>query len=264
MSQPPFKRAPAPSEPRHRRPRGATKKPANQILERVRSSMSDVSLLDLALTHASFSATSTRTNYERLEFLGDAVLGLVVVEYIYGKFPDAPEGPLARLKASLVSAETLSDIATEFTLLEHARLGEMSRAQREMARKNVGADLVESLIGAVYLDQGLEAARTLIFELYGERLKTATLGVTGARDAKTELHELVQGTLHERPAYHVLRTEGMPHARQFLVEVRIREHACGQAWGPNHKGAEQGAAAKALEAIHKGEIELVKLEPPQQ
>lgn len=234
-------------------------------LQRLHETMNDPALLDYALTHASHSGSASgRENYERLEFLGDAVLGLIVVEHIYARFPDAAEGPLARLKASLVSAETLSDVATEHSLFEAVKLGDMPKSQMEMARKNVGADVVESIIGAVYLDQGYETARSLVFELFGPRLAGATLKVTGARDAKTTLHELVQGELHERPHYHVLEEEGPPHARRFLIEVRIRGHQCGQEWGTSHKNAEQGAAALALEAIEKGEIVLENLPPHQQ
>lgn len=252
-----FRRASAPKS----RVKGAEVSP---ILGEIRARMHDPSLLEMALTHASSTATSTQINYERLEFLGDAVLGLVVVELIYHKFPDASEGSLARLKATLVSAQTLSEVATDHSFFEAARLGDMPRSQLEMARKNVGADIVESIIGAVYLDQGLEAARSLIYELFGDRFDKATLGQTGARDAKTELHELVQGTLHDRPAYHVVQQEGLAHARQFLVEVRIRNVVCGSAWGSNHKSAEQGAATEALAAIQKGQLDLEKLEAPQQ
>lgn len=233
-------------------------------LEEIRRSMRDPALLDLALTHASHaSVREPAGSYERLEFLGDAVLGMVVVEHIYAAFPRAAEGPLARLKSALVSTESLSAIATEFGFFEAAQLGDMPKHQLDMARKSVGADLVESIIGAVYLDQGLEAARALIQRLFGARLQDATLGAEGARDAKTALHEKVQGALQERPSYHVLREEGPAHARRFYVEVRIRNIPRGAAWGTSHKSAERAAAEEALEAIARGEIVLEK-HPPQE
>lgn len=234
----------------------ASNRKASAFLERVRADMRDDALLTQALTHASSGAGE---NYERLEFLGDAVLGLVIVEQIFRDFPNAPEGPLARLKAHLGSTEVLSDVAEEFGLVDAAYLGDMPKSQLERARTNVGAALVESIIGAVYLDRGLTAARLLTEELLGARLAHATIKQTGARDAKTQLHELVQGVLHDRPSYHLLKEEGPSHAREFLIEVRIDGKACGKAWGTRRKSAEQGAAAHALQAIEQGDIDLAKL-----
>lgn len=227
------------------------------FLERVRSEMRDTALLNEALTHASYNADR---NYERLEFLGDAVLGMVIVERIYHDFPDAPEGPLARLKAHLGSSAVLSEVAEMHGIFDAARFGDMPKSQLESARRSVGADLVEAVVGAVYLDRGLNAARRLIVELLGERLLHASLDVTAARDAKTQLHEMVQGALHDRPTYHVIREEGPAHARRFYVEVQILGVACGNAWGKRRKIAEQGAAQEALEAIARGDIDLAKLD----
>lgn len=235
------------------------------LLDEIRTSMRNPALLDLALTHASHAnVRNPADSYERLEFLGDAVLGLVIVDHIYRAFPRAAEGPLARLKSALVSTESLSAIATELSLFEVAQLGEMPQHQLEMARKSVGADLVESIIGAVYVDQGFEAANALILRIFGARLREATLGSEGARDAKTALHEQVQGALRERPSYHVMREEGPAHARRFYVEVRIQDVPGGAAWGTSHKSAERAAAEEALEAIAKGEIVLEKRTPQKQ
>src|SRR5699024_4407776 len=143
-------------------------------LSQLRAQMRDEQLLTRALTHASYDH---ERNYERLEFLGDAVLGMVIVERIYQDFPSASEGPLARLKAHLGSAVVLSDVAEEHGLFEAAYIGEMPISQRESARQNIGADIVEALIGAVYLDRGIDAARTLIYALLGERLTHASLHV---------------------------------------------------------------------------------------
>lgn len=239
-----------------KRETGVPGKDASTFLERVRAQMHDGELLTRALTHAS---SENDGDYERLEFLGDAVLGMVIVERIFNDFPDAPEGPLARLKAHLGSTEVLSDVAEELRLVDAAYFGDMPKSQLDRARKNVGAALVESIIGAVYLDRGLPAARLLTEELLGERLARATLGRTGARDAKTKLHELVQGVLHDRPSYHLLKEEGPSHAREFLIEVRIDDNVCGQAWGRRRKSAEQGAAAQALQAIEDGDIDLAKM-----
>lgn len=229
------------------------------LLADVYASMRDKSLLRLALTHSSLGPAPN--NYERLEFLGDSVLGLVVVESIYRKFPTTPEGDLARVKASLVSAKSLSEIAGEFGIFESSLLGEMPQSQLDIARTNIGADIVEAVIGAIYLDQGFEAARAFIERVFGARLSEVKLAVGAARDAKSALHELVQGTIHDRPVYEVIRSEGPPHARQFLVEVRILGHLCGEAWGSNHKSAEQGAAAEALRRIEAGDLALEKLRP---
>lgn len=237
--------------------RGSKRGSASTLLERVRSQMQNRALLREALTHASYDADR---NYERLEFLGDAVLGMVIVETIYHDFPNAPEGPLARLKAHLGSSVVLSEIAETHGIFEAARFGDMPQSQRDSARRSVGADLVEAIVGAVYLDRGLKAARALIVELLGERLQHASLDVTAARDAKTQLHEMVQGALHERPTYHVVKEEGPAHNRRFFVEVQILETSCGNAWGTRRKIAEQGAAQEALDAIARGDINLAKLD----
>jgi len=229
---------------------------SSPTLDRIRSQMEDASLLTQALTHASYDNDH---NYERLEFLGDAVLGMVIVERIYRDFPRAPEGPLARLKAYLGSAVVLSKVAKKHGFFEAARFGEMPAAQLESARQSVGADLVEAIIGAVYLDRGLPAARALIYELLGERLTRASLDVTAARDAKTQLHELIQGAIHKRPSYHVVEEDGPAHARRFHVEVQIEGVSCGKAWGNRRKVAEQGAAQQALDAIARGDIDLANL-----
>ena len=231
----------------------------SQVLIDVLAEMRDPQLLALALTHS--SVVPVPGNYERLEFLGDSVLGLVVVETIFARFPQAPEGALARLKAALVSAETLSEVATEFGFFEAVRLGEMQRSQIERSRKNIGADVVESIIGAIYLDQGLDAARAFVHRVFGRRLSEVKLSVGTARDAKSSLHELVQGAFHDRPAYEVIHSEGPAHARRFHVEVRVLGYVCGSSWGPNRKAAEQGAAAEALQRIESGELSLEKLRP---
>lgn len=229
------------------------------LLGQLATSMKDVSLLKLALTHSSSSAAPA--NYERLEFLGDSVLGFVVVEAIYHRFPKTPEGELARVKASLVSARTLSEIAEEFGFFDAAILGDMPQSQLDMARMNVGADIVESVIGAIYLDQGMGAAKALIERVFGARLSAVKLSEGAARDAKSALHELVQGALHERPVYEVIQSDGPPHARRFLVQARILGHLCGEAWGSSHKNAEQGAASEALRRIEAGDLDLEKLRP---
>ncbi len=229
------------------------------LLETIRSQMCDVRLLDQALTHSSYDS-SVEANYERLEFLGDSVLGFVIVEGIYKRFPRTPEGPLARLKSKLGSTRVLSQIAKEHGLVEAARFGAMPPDQLERARRSVGADLVEAVIGAVYLDRGFEAAKALTLAFVGSRIDEATLGKTGARDAKTTLHELVQGTLHDRPEYVILEETGPAHARRFHVEVRIAHVSCGRAWGDRRKTAEQDAAAMALKVIEEGEIDLAKLQ----
>lgn len=226
------------------------------LLSQLRTQIQNKQLLTQALTHGSYDH---ECNYERLEFLGDAVLGMVIVERIYQDFPTTPEGPLARLKAHLGSAVVLSDVAKEHEIFDAVRIGDMSASQRKSAEQSISADVVEALIGAVYLDQGIEAARALIFELLGERLTHATLHVTAARDAKTQLHELVQGALHQRPVYRLLAEDGPAHARRFFVEVAIQDVPCGKAWGNRRKAAEQGAAKEALEAIERGDIELAKL-----
>jgi ribonuclease III len=199
--------------------------------------------LEEALTHRSASAH----NNERLEFLGDALLSLVVAEVLYQRYPQANEGELSRLRSSLVKGETLARLARQLKLGESLRLGQGELKSGGSRRESILSDALEAIIGAVYLDGGLAACRDLILNLYQESLA----GLAGAgelKDPKTRLQEYLQARQHPLPTYNVLEIRGEPHAQSFTVECAVAEaHAV--AAGSSRRRAEQEAARQLLEQI---------------
>lgn len=173
------------------------------------------SLLHRALTHKSFA----RDHNERLEFLGDAVLGYVVADRLFELEPDAHEDALSLLRASLVRKDTLAEIAREIGLGEYLRLGAGERRSGGHHRSSILADALEAVIGAVHLDGGVDAARAVIVKLLETRL--AHLDVEAVKDAKTRLQELLQGVGLPLPDYALERSGGAAHARVFTVRCRV-------------------------------------------
>ncbi len=206
--------------------------------------------LDEALTHASFANEHRGgcADNQRLEFLGDAVLGLLVGELLMERFPAAREGELSLLRSLLVSADALAAWARSVELGPALRLGRGADAAGERDRDNVLADAAEALVGAVYLDRGLPAARGLAAGIVAEPL--ARLEVRGAvdRDAKSELQERVQAGGGTSPRYHVVSAEGPDHRREFVVEVEVEGQVLGLGRGRSKKLAEQAAARAAIAA----------------
>jgi ribonuclease-3 len=199
--------------------------------------------LDEALTHRSASAH----NNERLEFLGDALLNLVVAEVLYHRYPRASEGELSRLRASLVKGETLAGLARALKLGENLRLGPGERKSGGARRESILSDALEAVIGAVYLDGGLAACRDLILKLYQENLE----GLASAgelKDPKTRLQEYLQAHQRPLPTYSVLEIHGEPHVQSFTVECAVPE-ARAVAVGGSRRKAEQEAARQLLEQI---------------
>lgn len=205
----------------------------------------DRELMERALTHRSAS----RKNNERLEFLGDALIGFVVAEALYQRFPDAKEGELTRLRARLVKRHTLAHIARDIELGAHLRLGggELKTGGRD--RDSILADAFEALIGALYLDGGMRACRDCVLALLESLIERLPRQDT-SKDPKTQLQEWLQARKLPLPEYVVLRTVGADHKRFFTVECRLTgwpEAAVGTAG--NRQLAEQEAARKALEHL---------------
>jgi ribonuclease-3 len=203
-------------------------------------------LLDLALTHASAVAGGARKqpeSYQRLEFLGDRVLGLVIADALIGRFPDAPEGELSRRLARLVSRETCTSVAEEMALAEHLKMGGSVRKGGAGATPSVLADVCEAVIAAVYRDGGLEPARALVERYWGPRIES----VRGPlRDAKTELQEWAHKRGFDTPSYvETLRT-GPDHRPEFEIEVSVGDIAPMRAKGASKREAEHEAAASLL------------------
>jgi len=202
-------------------------------------------LLEEALTHRSVGSR----NYERLEFLGDAVLSFVVAEMLYREFDGATEGELSRYRASLVSGEALGGIALGLGLGEQLRLGEGELKSGGFRRISILADALEAVIGAVYLELGLPAARSAIERLFAGRVGELP-DAAELKDPKTRLQERLQGRGLSTPRYEVVRVSGEPHEQSFTVRCEVPALGLGaEATGTSRRRAEQEAAALVLELI---------------
>ncbi|MDA7088757.1 ribonuclease III [Pseudomonas sp. SA3-5] len=205
----------------------------------------DQDLMVLALTHRSFAGR----NNERLEFLGDAILNFVAGEVLFERFPLAREGQLSRLRARLVKGETLAILARGFDLGDYLRLGSGELKSGGFRRESILADALEALIGAIYLDAGMDAARERVIAWLSNELEGLTLVDTN-KDPKTRLQEFLQSRACELPRYDVVDIQGDPHCRTFVVECQIsllNDKTLGQ--GASRRIAEQVAAAAALIAL---------------
>lgn len=205
----------------------------------------DQSLLTLALTHRSFAGR----NNERLEFLGDAVLNFVAGEALYTRFAQAREGQLSRLRARLVKGETLAILAKRFSLGDYLRLGSGELKSGGFRRESILADALEAIIGAIYLDAGMDCARDRVLDWLTSEFETLTLVDTN-KDPKTRLQEFLQARGHELPRYEVVDIQGEPHCRTFWVECQVAlldSKTRGE--GASRRIAEQVAAAQALRAL---------------
>ena len=202
-------------------------------------------LMLLALTHRSFAGR----NNERLEFLGDAILNFVAGEALFERFPQAREGQLSRLRARLVKGETLAVLARGFELGEYLRLGSGELKSGGFRRESILADALEALIGAIYLDAGMDVARARVLDWLANELDGLTLVDTN-KDPKTRLQEFLQSRACDLPRYEVVDIQGEPHCRTFFVQCEIAlltDKTQGQ--GASRRIAEQVAAAAALVAL---------------
>jgi ribonuclease-3 len=209
----------------------------------------DPALLEAALTHRSAS----RTNYERLEFLGDSVLNFVVALLAFRAFPDAPEGDLSRYRAALVSAPTLASVAISLDLGEELRLGSGELKSGGFRRDSILADALEALIGAIYIDGGLEAASETVSRLLGGKLEELPSAEI-LKDPKTRLQEELQSRGLALPRYALEEVGGEPHEQWFVASCEAADlelRATGR--GTSRRRAEQEAAQKVLEAIARGQ-----------
>lgn len=222
--------------------------------------MTDYALLDRALTHASTAsdATDPLQNYESLEFLGDAVLGMAVAHYLYEHVPDRSPGEYSKMRAAVVNRRCLARIAKSLGIAPLIQLGRGEEMAGGRTRKALLADCLESVIGAVYLDQGWKSAQQLVDRVFDDELKDACL--TGQIwDFKSRLQNHCQARRVELPKFRVVSVTGPDHKKYFEVEVVLGDVVAGRGAGPTKKEAEQKAARLAL--IYEGVIE--KGEEPQ-
>ena len=202
-------------------------------------------LLELALTHRSWAnEQGIPEHYERLEFLGDAVLGLVAAEWLYQRHPELPEGELSKLKSQLVSRSTLAAFAEELELGPALRMGVGEERSGGRTKASLLADSVEAVFAALYLDGGLETARKAVVAMLEGAISERSQLLE--RDAKTQLQEVAQAFAWPLPEYRLLEASGPDHNKVFTVECWLAGEPSGQGEGPSKKLAEQRAAADAL------------------
>jgi ribonuclease-3 len=210
----------------------------------------DPSLLEQALVHSSYlneNPAITASN-ERLEFLGDAVLGLVIAEELYQCLPQSPEGEMTALRSSLVRGDALARLARAISLGSHLYLGKGEEASGGQSKPANLAGALEAVIAAVFLDQGLATARAFILRLMAKELDQAIRqGIKP--DYKSRLQELIQARYQQTPAYQVIQAVGPDHDRSFTIEVKMGDTVLGRGAGKNKKSAEEEAARAALDRL---------------
>jgi len=209
----------------------------------------DRALLRTALTHRSHSYErgGVPAHYERLEFLGDALLGFLVAEWLYRREPTEAEGGLSRRRQAIVRTSTLAHVARRIGLGEAILLGRGEERTGGRAKPSLLADTFEAVLGAVYLDGGIRAARAFARRHVGPVRLASDASVED--DFKTRLQEAVQARLRRTPAYRIVSTTGPAHATQFEVEVSVKGRVLGRGAGASRKQAEQSAARIALDAL---------------
>jgi ribonuclease-3 len=209
----------------------------------------DAHLLQQALTHRSCPGD----NNERLEFLGDAVLDVVIAEVVFRTHANAPEGDLSRLRASLVKDTSLAELSSSLGLGDHLVLGGGERKSGGHRRESILADALEAIFGAVYLDAGFEAARSVIERAFGDRL-TNLPSVDELRDPKTRLQEWLQARALGLPSYELASVSGKAHQQKFEVSCSVRDGTTVTTGsGTTRRNAEQESAEKMLAALAEGD-----------
>lgn len=208
----------------------------------------DLNHLRLALTHRSYSLEHN----ERLEFLGDSILGMIIADKLYEQFPNVQEGDLTRMRSTLVREPTLAEIAREFGLSDYLLMGPGEMKSGGYRRDSILADAVESILGSMYIDCGrdIQVVRTVLLGWFEERLKQIHPGCE-QKDPKTQLQEYLQAKHLPLPLYSVVKVTGEDHNQQFIVKLEVafsKEPFIG--YGSTRRKAEQSAAAKALDLIH--------------
>jgi len=208
----------------------------------------DPSLLELALTHRSYCAENPgHVSNERLEFLGDAVLGLVIADHLFAMHPEMPEGSLAKTRAAIVSEAPLAAAAEALGVGGALRLGRGEAASGGATKPSILSDALEAIFGAVFVDGGLDAARSLVLGVLAERIATA-IADPGEGDHKSQLQEFAARHSMAAPVYEI-GDEGPDHDKRFFARVLIDGSVVGEGGGRSKKGAEQVAAGAALEHL---------------
>lgn len=220
--------------------------------ERLGHSFQNRALLETAVTHSSYANENRASGIvcnERLEFLGDSVLGVTVADFLYRHFPDMPEGRMTRLRAELVCEQSLHRVALELHLGDYLRLGKGEEHNGGRERASILSDAVEAVIAAMYLDAGMETAAGFIHRCLLDDVRT--IETPSFTDYKTALQELVQRQSGQVLSYELVGEEGPDHAKTFRMQVCLNGEPVGLGTERTKKKAEQTAAASALEALRK-------------
>lgn len=221
-----------------------TKNP-NVLSKRLGLSFNDSQLFISALTHRSVGAK----NNERLEFLGDSILGFVIAHQLYDTFPSAPEGVLSRLRASLVNQTSLAELARKHQLGDYLLLGSGELKSGGFRRDSILSDALEAIIGALFIDQGMDACQQWVVSLFQEKLQALSLD-NWKKDPKTQLQELMQSKKNDLPEYTLISMSGLGHEQTFKVKCTVPlsdQFFIGT--GVSRKKAEQAAAEQMLELL---------------
>ncbi|MSZ88806.1 MAG: ribonuclease III [Actinobacteria bacterium] len=215
------------------------------LIDRLGHPFSEPGPIQLALTHRSWCAEHAGdSSNERLEFLGDAVLGLIVTDHIFTTHPEMPEGSLAKLRAAIVCEPSLASVAAELGVGSALRLGKGEAASGGREKASILSDAMEAIIGAVFVDGGIDSARDVVLDLFGDRIAHEATGPGGA-DFKSKLQELAARRFESAPVYE-LGDEGPDHHKRFFARVIIAGEVVGEGEGRSKKVAEQAAAGAAL------------------
>ncbi len=220
-----------------------------QLQENLGYKFNNITLLENAITHSSY-ANEAHTPYgsnERLEFLGDAVLSVIVADYIYKNFGKLPEGELTKLRASLVCEKSLCSFSKQLGVGEYLKLGKGESANGGAQRPSILADAFEAILAAVYLDGGMDDARKIVMRFVLDELKHTDNEVF--KDYKTCLQEVIQRNPEERLSYVLIAESGPDHDKRFTVEVHLNSNVLGTGIGKSKKLAEQAAAKEALQLM---------------
>lgn len=224
----------------------------NEIQNKIGYKFRKIELLNWALTHSSYANEHKRykiTYNERLEFLGDSVLGLIVSDYIFVKYSDYPEGDLTKLRATVVCELSLSHVAKEIGLGKYLLLGKGEEVTGGRERVSILADAFEALIGAIYIDGKFINAKTFVLRYMTGIIENAVNGRELFIDYKTQLQELLQKKTKSKIEYKIVSEEGPDHNKTFYTEVVVKNRVLGKGFGKSKKEAEQSAAKVALEGM---------------
>ncbi|MEZ0325823.1 MAG: ribonuclease III [Fimbriimonas sp.] len=208
-------------------------------------------LFAVAMRHRSAAPNPIPDSYERMEFFGDSVLGLIVAQYLYEHHPDWDQGMLSKAKSSVVQEAPLAEVALKLGLDQYVEIsvGEETTGGRQ--RPSILADVLEAIIGAVYLESGLEVARWFVLEQMHPYLMRVSSGDVNPNDYKSKLQEIAQAIWRKSPIYRIVRESGFSHDKRFQVQVIFDDEVIGDGTGRSKKEAEQDAAREALEAIER-------------